>query len=344
MELLDRYLLAVRKHLPLARQADIVAELRANLEAQLEEQESELGRPLTEGEAIDWLKRLGSPTEMAAKYQPLRYLIGPTIFPTYWMILRLAVLWASVAWAVATVVRMITEGHGPEWLAQALWSYPGVLAATVAWVTGAFAAFEYVAVHYPNIIPGNLTHSSAWSPTSLPRLEKDDRPGKRRTFATAVAEFVAEFALIIWLLLIPRYPVVLMGPGAIYLEHSAIRLTHISVEFFWVIVVFNVVQLAWHGYNLLSGNWAVKGVLQKLAAKAMGVVPVLLLLTAPGHVFLEVNPDEAARMPADLDLAMLNHYLFTSVIVLSFIVTIQLVLEIWKVGMGGYRRGMAPGR
>jgi len=37
MELLDRYLQAVKKYLPLARQEDIIAELRANMEAQLED-------------------------------------------------------------------------------------------------------------------------------------------------------------------------------------------------------------------------------------------------------------------------------------------------------------------
>ena len=35
MELLDRYLEAVKKHLPWQRQDDIIAELRANLESQL---------------------------------------------------------------------------------------------------------------------------------------------------------------------------------------------------------------------------------------------------------------------------------------------------------------------
>ena len=48
MELLDRYLQAVKKHLPWKRQDDIIAELRVNLESQLEEREDELGRPLTE--------------------------------------------------------------------------------------------------------------------------------------------------------------------------------------------------------------------------------------------------------------------------------------------------------
>lgn len=37
MELLDRYLEAVRKHLPWRGQDDILAELKANLESQLDE-------------------------------------------------------------------------------------------------------------------------------------------------------------------------------------------------------------------------------------------------------------------------------------------------------------------
>jgi len=83
MELLDRYLQAVKKHLPWQRQDDIIAELKANLESQLEDKEGELGRPLTQGEAEDWLKQLGPPIQVAARYQPQRYLIGPAIFPIY---------------------------------------------------------------------------------------------------------------------------------------------------------------------------------------------------------------------------------------------------------------------
>jgi hypothetical protein len=83
MELLDRYLQAVKKHLPRQRQDDIIAELKANLESQLEDKESELGRPLTQGEAEDCLKQLGPPMQVAARYQPQRYLIGPAVFPIY---------------------------------------------------------------------------------------------------------------------------------------------------------------------------------------------------------------------------------------------------------------------
>src|ERR1700756_2884761 len=105
MELLDRYLQAVKKHLPWKRQDDIIAELRANLESQLEEKEAQLGRPLTQIEAEEWLKQLGQPTQMAARYQPQQYLIGPMLFPTYWYVLRLVFFWAVAIYLIVSGVQ-----------------------------------------------------------------------------------------------------------------------------------------------------------------------------------------------------------------------------------------------
>src|SRR5260370_97257 len=104
MELLDRYLGAVRKHLPWERQDDIIAELRANLESQVEEKEEELGQPLTAAEAEAWLKEGGPPLQMAARYHTPRYLIGPALFPIYWYVLKLAFFWATVVYTIVSVI------------------------------------------------------------------------------------------------------------------------------------------------------------------------------------------------------------------------------------------------
>jgi hypothetical protein len=61
MDLIERYLQAVKKHLPRERQDDIIAELRSNLEAQLEDKEAGPGRPLNAEEVEAWLKQMGSP-------------------------------------------------------------------------------------------------------------------------------------------------------------------------------------------------------------------------------------------------------------------------------------------
>src|SRR5271163_4374234 len=104
MNLLDRYLQAVKKHLPWQRQDDILAELRANLESQLEDKESELGRPLTKDEAEAWLKQIGAPMQVAARYQPQQYLIGPSLFPIYLYVLKFASLLALLVYSVVSAI------------------------------------------------------------------------------------------------------------------------------------------------------------------------------------------------------------------------------------------------
>src|SRR5437016_1150491 len=92
MELLDRYLQAVRFFLPKKQKVDIIAELSEDLRSQIEEKETQLGRTLTETELEAILKRCGSPWEVGSRYLPQRYLIGPTLFPVYRFFLGILLL------------------------------------------------------------------------------------------------------------------------------------------------------------------------------------------------------------------------------------------------------------
>ncbi|HUY95065.1 MAG TPA: hypothetical protein VMU71_07185 [Terracidiphilus sp.] len=330
-DLFERYLQAVRKYLPWHRQDDIVAELRANLDAQREEREAELGRPLTEGEMIDWLKELGPPMQMAARYQPPRYLIGPAVFPLYVHVLRLAALWASAAYAVSILMRYILEAQPVSWIAGQLLAYPMFLISLIGWVTVAFVVLELVAERYPDQCPDFLRAASHWSPTCLPQLEKQPpEGGKPRTFSTAVAEFVFQFAVLVWLLLIPAHPSFILGPGAAFLAHSPVRLAPIVVPAFWVLVAFNALQFAWQAYDLFTGNWRFRRVVQKLVYRASGLIPLVILLAAPAHALILLNPSETAHLPAGFDIVAINRYLFYTVAVLVCIGAIQLASDLWK--------------
>ena len=89
MELLDRYLQAVRFWLPRAQQNDMIAELGDDLRSQIEDRESALGRPLNEDELVALLQQTGHPMRVAARYQPQQSLIGPTLFPIYKFVLKI---------------------------------------------------------------------------------------------------------------------------------------------------------------------------------------------------------------------------------------------------------------
>ncbi|MEI9967401.1 MAG: hypothetical protein WDM87_01780 [Terracidiphilus sp.] len=150
MELLDRYVQAVRKHLPWRRQDDIIAELRANLESQLEDKETELGRPLTKEEAEDWLKQIGSPIQVAARYQRQQYLIGPALFPTYSYVLKLVLTWATAIYAIANAVTIAVGNQGGEAVLRAALRLPWIWIVNAAIVTLIFAAIELLSARFPN--------------------------------------------------------------------------------------------------------------------------------------------------------------------------------------------------
>ena len=67
MDLLARYLHAVGQYLPAKGNDDTLAELRANLLAEMENREEELGRPLNEVEVAAVLEHHGRPAMVAAR-------------------------------------------------------------------------------------------------------------------------------------------------------------------------------------------------------------------------------------------------------------------------------------
>src|SRR5277367_6106560 len=180
MELLDRYLQAVKKYLPWRRQDDILAELRANLESQLEDAEEGLGRPLTSAEVENWLKKIGPPMQVAARYQPQQYLIGPAVFPTYWYVMRMALLWTVAIYSIVSVIRVFTaQANNGAALLDAVLHMPLVLMTTATWITLVFAVLEFAVRYYPMTWPATAASSVDWSPASLPPLERNAAAGKK---------------------------------------------------------------------------------------------------------------------------------------------------------------------
>ncbi|HEX3892104.1 MAG TPA: hypothetical protein VHW46_05990 [Terracidiphilus sp.] len=332
MELIERYLQAVKKYLPWKRQDDILAELRANMESQLEDKEATLGRVLTQGELEDWLRALGSPMMVASRYQPQRSLIGPALFPVYLYVLRIAVLWAIVIYTVVNAVVILFATTGAPSVIDAVLRLPGVLITVAAWVTLTFAAFEFVRERFPEKCPPiDGISGRPWSPSSLPPLEKnEDGFGKPRRYAYAVAEVVFGFIFLVWLLLIPRHPFLLFGPGMVYMTSGPFELSPIWWTFFWWCVAVNVVQLAWRSINLLRGNWQVRSRVEHLVTKACGLIPlgVVLLARDSAYILLRNPAVEGARYGATLD--TINKSVHWGLMATCVLVVAQLV---WDLGL-----------
>lgn len=142
--LTERYLNSVKQMLPTAQQADIIAELREAIDARIEDRESELGRPLKPVEVEAILKSFGHPIIVAGRYGPQRTLIGPALFPVWWLSLRVCLAIASVVYVANFVVAIFEHGGLPDGLAPALRVWPHYFT-TVLFIVGVVTAGTAIA-------------------------------------------------------------------------------------------------------------------------------------------------------------------------------------------------------
>jgi hypothetical protein len=164
-DLVGRYLHAVRTLLPSEQREDILAELREDIRSQLEEREGELGRPLSEGEISEILKKRGHPSMVASRYLPARYLIGPALYPLYLFVLRLVLLWVIIpGFALAAPIIYATSGDSAAAMLDVLTKLPSALFSAFGAITLVFVAIER------SWIPGMRPAWSDWDPRTLPHV------------------------------------------------------------------------------------------------------------------------------------------------------------------------------
>ena len=192
MDLLDRYLQAVKFWLPRAQQDDIVAELSEDLRAQIEEQETKLGRQLNETETAAILKQRGRPLLVANRYLPQQSLIGPVLFPVYRFVLKIVVLCSLVPPLMAWIGRMTFD---PSYRSTHSIGIAVIGAWGPFWVT-AFIAVGVVTIVFA-VLERAQSHSrflEDWDPRKLRPVHDPNRIPR----VNSVFELAITVVLVMW--------------------------------------------------------------------------------------------------------------------------------------------------
>ena len=209
----------LRFSLPRHNQDDIVRELSENLIAQMEDREEELGRPLTEDEQADILRRHGHPMMVAGKYRAHQQLIGPLFMPIYLFALKMGLAVALIVTVIVAAISAAVHEDAVGRFVQQMLAYPGRALMLFAWTTLGFAALDFA--------QSRLKLAHKWDPRTLPKLIRlEDRMPR----AHSLFEFLAIVGMICWLLLLPGRPYLLMGPLATLLDLAPIwRVVYVVV-------------------------------------------------------------------------------------------------------------------
>ena len=103
MNLIDRYVREIGRRLPQISRADIEKEIRSALEDMLDDRSKKESRAIDEEMTVAVVKEYGNPEKVAASYLPERYLIGPQLFPIFWLV-------TQIVFAVLTALTVVALG------------------------------------------------------------------------------------------------------------------------------------------------------------------------------------------------------------------------------------------
>jgi hypothetical protein len=269
-ELVDRYLQAVRFWLPKTQQEDLAAELGEDLRSQIEEKENELGRPLEQSEVSEILKRCGAPMLVASRLGPRRFLIGPTLYPIYEFVLKMVLLWILLPVFLFIVGPATFAGTNGDWGRTALTTLGNL------W-SGAFTAAAIITLVFAIL---ERTHAIAdvtckWDPSSLPPLQKTER---QTPFFQTVCELAFNVFGLVWLLLLPHHPFLIMGPAAAFLKFGPIWHT-----FYVPIVLLTAGVILRLALTLARPQWTAWPSWSQLAQSFLTLLLVNFMIAAASH-------------------------------------------------------------
>ncbi len=199
MNWLERYIFAVKAHLPARLREDVGAELLADLEDELEHRREQLGRDLTEAEVKDLLRQRGHPLSVAAGFQPRRTLVSEELFPLYSLILKWLLI-GVIAVQGAIGLSQLAAQADPNFVRaglQTAWSMFNAVLYSFAWLTLTFYLIGESAERAPMF--------RNWRPESLPRVSAGAEPISRT--GTTIELVFMGFALV-WI-----NQQILEGPG-----------------------------------------------------------------------------------------------------------------------------------
>jgi hypothetical protein len=172
MNLIDKYIEQVGDNLPRKDREDILKEIRSILEDMLENRSQSTGRPVDEAMMIEILKEYGTPKKVAASYLPPRYLIGPRLYPTFLLVLKLVLGIMALVVVVVTAVSLFQEPRtiemAVELVGKKLLELLGSMLSVLGNVVFVFAIVEWA------LGQSKPENEETWDPRSLDDEVKTD--------------------------------------------------------------------------------------------------------------------------------------------------------------------------
>lgn len=263
MELINRYVQEVGRHLPRKNRGDIKAELQSTLNDTLESRVE--GEP-TQDDVVELLREFGPPRQVAASYWPEgQYLIGPRLYPFFRMVVWIVLL-------VFAIVQLVLFGVSVVFNQEVL-SFLSVLDIFLELVGSLFTAFAIIVITFAILQRFDVRPDTDedWDPRDLPVIEEVDTVNR----GGIAAEITFSMVIIAILLFLPDKIGFVITPGL------DVILNPVIVSYIPLIIVALVLGIVVNVIVLWRGRWETSTRLAKIADDLFGIYVFYVLIA--GH-------------------------------------------------------------
>ncbi|HET9588432.1 MAG TPA: hypothetical protein VFO91_06555 [Anaerolineales bacterium] len=328
MNLIDKYIAEVGKHLPRRQRADIEAEIRSTLEDMLEERKQAEGA-VDDAAVVELLKEYGAPRQVAESYTGPRYLIGPRVYPTFELVTRIVL---AVLFGLALVGLGIglsrSSLSGPEFLRTVGDSAAGLVSGLIT----AFGNIVLVFAILERVLPEKEFEKEAedWNPAELAREPDPDRV----KFGEQIFEM---FFLVLFLVIFNLYPEII-GFG-FFSESDWVFIAPVLTEAFfdylpWLNVLI-LLQIAFNLYLLRQVSWNTGARIGNLLLELGSIGLAVVMLRGPALVALRAEQLANTPLAESAEVitriaALVPTLVLTIVIIVSSIEVAQMVYQLMK--------------
>ena len=281
-------------------------ELRENLLSQMEEKEQSLGRPLATGEVEEIIRDSGPPFLVAARFGPHRSLIGPALFPFYWLALKWGLLIGLIVRLIEATIRIIVNSD-----TSALFAVPGVIIPVFAATTAGFAGVEW-ALTFANVKMKKIN----WNPRSLPKLHSQTKMVRR---SESVAAIIFGLAGLVWLRSLPNS--LFLGGW-----HDLV-LAPIWSMLYWFLFVLVIATVLRAIVMLVNPYWATFSAWSRLAIDVFNLIAVSLMFRAGTWFSVLATTSDRAHWEAIA--AALNQTLYYGLLVTMVAMAVNVAWDLY---------------
>lgn len=281
MNLLERYVAEVGKYLPRNQRADIEKEIRSTLEDMLEERNQ--ASPADEAAVVALLKEYGAPRKVAESYIGPRYLIGPRIYPTFELIVKIVMAALLGAGLLGYGVSASITGSfaGPDFLSFLAEFWTGLLG-------GMFSAFGTIVIIFAileRVLPASEfeKEDEEWNPADL---AKEPDPDEVK-ISDAIAAIIFTVIGLVIFNLYPNVVGIFFGTDG---EWTFIPI--LSDAFFtylpWINLI-GVLQIAFNLYQLQQKVWTTFTRLCNIVIEVSSIALAVIMLKGPSLIDLSAG-------------------------------------------------------